>query len=206
VAGAARLLVHLIGAVHRQPERVGYRAMGLVTAPVIAPIALVSRRSRRAALIVSLVVILLSGVNTWLAYQLLLARADGPVVAVPTPTNHLQRRRVLSVDHMIDRDRGAAGPIRVIRPMVVPTRYLVIGSLLAGFLAILPGLLTFVVSNLMAGGFEPVLGPAFVAYDLGFVVILALLGVRAFYHPGLTTYAISPDRIEFEEGLINRRR
>jgi hypothetical protein len=67
------LLVHAIRAVHQQPERVGYLAMGLVTASIVAPIALVSRRSRRAAMIVSLAVLVLSGVNSWLAYQLFLA-------------------------------------------------------------------------------------------------------------------------------------
>lgn len=90
--------------------------------------------------------------------------------------------------------------------MVVPAQFPVFGSLVAGFLAIFPGFLTFVISNMIAGRFEPVLGPAFVAYGLGFIVILALVGLRAFYQPGVTTYAIYPDRIEVEVGLLNRRR
>ena len=64
------LLVHAIPAVHRQPDWLSYLAMGGVTALIIAPIALASRRSRRAALIASGVVLVLSGANAWIAYQL----------------------------------------------------------------------------------------------------------------------------------------
>jgi hypothetical protein len=67
------LLVHAIPAVHRQPDRVGDLAMGLVTLIIIVPIALLSRRSLRAALVVSLLVVLLSGANAWMAYQLFMA-------------------------------------------------------------------------------------------------------------------------------------
>ena len=67
------LLVHSIQAVHRQPDGLGYLAMGGVTALIIAPIILSSRRSRRAALVASVVVVLLSGANAWIAYQLFLA-------------------------------------------------------------------------------------------------------------------------------------
>src|SRR5690606_23540638 len=35
---------------------------------------------------------------------------------------------------------------------------------------------------------------------------LALVGLKVFYEPGLTSYSVFPDRIEFEEGLLNRRR
>ena len=90
--------------------------------------------------------------------------------------------------------------------MVVPAQFLVFGPIVAGFLAIFPGFFTFVVSNMIAMSFEPRLGPGLVAYALAFVVILGLVGLRAFYQPGLTTYAIYPDRIEFEEGLLNRQR
>ena len=53
---------------------------------------------------------------------------------------------------------------------------------------------------------RPEARPGFVNYGLAFAVILGLIGLRAFYEPGLTTYAIYPDRIEFEEGLLNRQR
>jgi uncharacterized membrane protein YdbT with pleckstrin-like domain len=90
--------------------------------------------------------------------------------------------------------------------MVVPAQFLVVGPIAAGFLAIFPGFFTFVISNMIAMSFEPRFGPGLAAYGLSFAVILGLIGLRAFYEPGLTTYAIYPDRIEFEEGLLNRQR
>lgn len=97
-------------------------------------------------------------------------------------------------------------PIRVIWPVVVPAQFFVFGPILAGVLAILPGFVTFAVSNMLAMRFEPVVGPALVVYALAFVALLALVGMRAFYQPGLTSYSIYADRIEFEEGLLNRQR
>ena len=67
------LLVPAIQAAHRQPDRVGNLAVGAVTALIIAPIVLLCRRSWRAALIVTVVVVLLSGANAWFAYRLFLA-------------------------------------------------------------------------------------------------------------------------------------
>jgi uncharacterized membrane protein YdbT with pleckstrin-like domain len=101
---------------------------------------------------------------------------------------------------------SAGEPIRVIRPVVVPAQFFIWGPIVAGFLALFPGFFTFVISNMIAGGFEPIIGPGLLVYGLAFIVILALLGLRVFYEPGLTTYAIYPDRIELEEGLLNRRR
>jgi uncharacterized membrane protein YdbT with pleckstrin-like domain len=111
----------------------------------------------------------------------------------------------------------ASEPIRVVRPVVVPAQFLVVGPLVAGFLALFPGFFTLVLSNIiasftlvlgdrMAGRFEPVLGPALVVFALAFVAILALFGLKVFCEPGRTSYAIYPDRIEFEEGLLNRQR
>ena len=97
-------------------------------------------------------------------------------------------------------------PIRLIRPMVIPAQFLVGGPIAAGFLAIFPGFFTFVISNMIAMSFEPRLGPGLVVYGMAFVVILGLIGLKAFYEPGLTTYVIYPDRIEFEEGLLNRQK
>lgn len=111
-----------------------------------------------------------------------------------------------SVDQAPEGGPRDSDAIRVIRPVVVPAQFLVFGPILAGFLAIFPGFFTFVLSNMLAGRFEPVLGPGLVAYTLAFAMILVLLGLRAFYQPGLTTYSIYPDRIEFEEGLLNRQR
>jgi uncharacterized membrane protein YdbT with pleckstrin-like domain len=78
--------------------------------------------------------------------------------------------------------------------------------MVAGFLALFPGLITFVISNMLAMQVPPAFGPGLSALGLAFAVILGLIALRVFYEPGLTSYAIYPDRIEFEEGLLNRRR
>ncbi len=108
----------------------------------------------------------------------------------------------------------ASEPIRVIRPVVVPAQFLVWGPLAAGFLAIFPGFFTFVISNMfamwsrdmLAMRFEPVVGPGLAVFGLAFAAILSLIGLKVFYEPGRTSYAIYPERIEFEEGLLNRQR
>lgn len=110
------------------------------------------------------------------------------------------------MDQALEGEPRDSDAIRVIRPVVVPAQFFVFGPILAGFLAIFPGFFTFVVSNMLAGQFQPFLGPALVAYAFAFVMILALLGLRAYYQPGLTSYSIYPNRIEFEEGLLNRQR
>jgi uncharacterized membrane protein YdbT with pleckstrin-like domain len=99
-----------------------------------------------------------------------------------------------------------ADAIRVIRPVVVPAQFFVFGPILAGFVAIFPGFFTFIVSNALAEQFDPVFGPALVAYGLAFAIVWALFGLRAYQQPSLTTYSIYPDRIEFTEGLLNRQR
>src|SRR5581483_11245973 len=110
------------------------------------------------------------------------------------------------VDHDSRSASRTTGPIRVIRPVVVPAQFLVFGPIIAGFLALFPGFFTLVISNMIAMRFEPIIGPALVAFALTVVAILALFALKVFYEPGLTSYAIYPDRIEFEEGLLNRQR
>lgn len=90
--------------------------------------------------------------------------------------------------------------------MVVPAQFFVWGPIVAGFMAIFPGFFTFVISNMIAMRFEPVVGPGLTVFTLAFGGILALIGLKTFYEPGQTSYAIYRDRIEFEEGLINRQR
>jgi uncharacterized membrane protein YdbT with pleckstrin-like domain len=111
----------------------------------------------------------------------------------------------------------APEPIRVIRPVVVPAQFFVWGPIVATLVALFPGFFTFVLSNIiagfslvlgdrMAGRFVPVFSPALVVFALAFVIVLALLGLKVFSEPGRTSYAIYRDRIEFEEGLLNRQR
>ena len=100
----------------------------------------------------------------------------------------------------------ASEPIRVIRPVVVPAQFLVAGPLIAAFPAFVIGFFTFVISNMLAMSFQPTFGPARFVVGLAFVVVLGLVVLRVFHGPTLTSYAIYPDRIEFEEGVLNRQR
>jgi uncharacterized membrane protein YdbT with pleckstrin-like domain len=88
----------------------------------------------------------------------------------------------------------------------VPAQFFVWGPIVAGFLALFPGVFTLVISNMLAMQIPPVFGPGLIAFALAFVVILGWIGLRVFYEPGLRAYVIYPDRIEFEEGLLNRQR
>jgi membrane protein YdbS with pleckstrin-like domain len=106
-------------------------------------------------------------------------------------------------------------PIREIKPVVVPAQYFVWGPLMAGFISIFPGFFTFIISNIIGMGagdpFEridrgPVVVYGVVVFILSFVACMALLWVKFFQEPGRTTYAIFPDRVEYDEGLWNRHR
>jgi uncharacterized protein YbaR (Trm112 family) len=97
-------------------------------------------------------------------------------------------------------------PIRVVRPVVVPAQFFVCGPIVAACLALLPGFIAFVISNVPARTFQPIFGPCLVAFGLAFAIILGWIVLRVFYEPGLTSYAIYADRIEFEEGLWSHRR
>jgi Bacterial PH domain len=52
----------------------------------------------------------------------------------------------------------------------------------------------------------PSLGIGIVIYLIAFALVMALSGWRVFSCPGVTTYRIYRDRIESEEGLVNRQR
>jgi uncharacterized membrane protein YdbT with pleckstrin-like domain len=90
--------------------------------------------------------------------------------------------------------------------VVVPAQFIIGAPLAAGFLALFPGLFTVVLKSMLTMSFQPMFGPGLVVFALAFAVILGWLGLKALYEPGLTSYAIYPDRIEFEEGLLNQRR
>ncbi len=102
--------------------------------------------------------------------------------------------------------REAEAPIRIVRPVVVPAQFLVQGPFVSAFVGLFLGFATFVTSNMIAGGHDPIVGPGLVVFSLAFVVTLALFGLKVFSEPGLTSYAIYPNQIEFEEGLLNRQR
>jgi hypothetical protein len=90
--------------------------------------------------------------------------------------------------------------------VVVPAQFFVCGPIVAACLALPPGFIAFVISNLLARTFQPIFGPCLVAFGLAFAIILGWIALGVFYEPGLTSYAIYADRIESEEGLLNHRR
>ena len=102
-------------------------------------------------------------------------------------------------------------PIREIKPVVVPAQYFVWGPLIAGFISLFPGFFTFVISQMVGDPFERLgRGPdptyGLVVFGLSFVVCMGLLWVKCFKEPERTTYSIFPDRVEYDEGLLNRHR
>lgn len=64
------LLVHAIPGVHQGPDWQGWILMGAATMMIVVPVVLLARGSRQAAVMAALVVGVLSGMNSWLAYQL----------------------------------------------------------------------------------------------------------------------------------------
>lgn len=105
-------------------------------------------------------------------------------------------------------------PVREVRPVVVPAQYFVVAPLLAAFLSVFPGMVVLAISNII-GAFAdpfgaahagPILGYGLAAYVVSFVAVMGLLYVKMFQEPGRTTYSIYRDRVEFDEGLLNRQR
>src|SRR3954451_5059737 len=66
------ILVHANQTIHLLPDWIGYLIMAAVTAGIFASITILAVRSRRSAIIVSVIVGLLSSANSWIAYQLFL--------------------------------------------------------------------------------------------------------------------------------------
>ena len=102
-------------------------------------------------------------------------------------------------------------PLREIKPVVVPAQFFVLGPLVAGFVAIFPAMFVFVVGGMFGDPFErlgrgPDTGAAFTTYFLVFTIVLGLVGLKCYQQPKLTTYTVFADRVEYDEGFINRHR
>jgi uncharacterized membrane protein YdbT with pleckstrin-like domain len=102
-------------------------------------------------------------------------------------------------------------PIREIKPVVVPAQFFVFGPLIAGFLSIFPGVFTFIISQMIGDPFERMRqGPdptyGLIVFGLSFVVCMWLAWLKCFKEPERTKYSIFPDRVEYDEGLLNRQR
>ena len=66
------ILVHLIQAIHLLPDWMGFLIMGAVTCGIVALSTVLAARSKRSAIIVSVIVGLLSCANSWISYRLFL--------------------------------------------------------------------------------------------------------------------------------------
>ncbi len=66
------ILVHAVQAIHLLPDWVGFLIMGAVTCGIVALSTVLAARSKRSAIIVSIMVGLLSCANSWISYRLFL--------------------------------------------------------------------------------------------------------------------------------------
>ncbi len=102
-------------------------------------------------------------------------------------------------------DHKKEEPIREVQPVVVPMQYLVFAPLAAGFISLFPGGFAFVISNMIAQSFDPVIVYGLVAYGISFAIVMYLLYLKAFKEPGKTRYRIFENRLEYYEGFLNRQ-
>jgi hypothetical protein len=66
------ILIHLIQAIHLLPDWSGVMIMGAVTCGIVAVSTILAARSKRSAIIMSIIVALLSRANSWISYRLFL--------------------------------------------------------------------------------------------------------------------------------------
>ena len=66
------ILIHLIQAIHLLPDWIGFLIMGAVTCGIVLLSTVLAARSKRSAIIVSVIIGLLSCANSWITYKLFL--------------------------------------------------------------------------------------------------------------------------------------
>src|SRR5262249_53010590 len=92
-----------------------------------------------------------------------------------------------------------------VQPVVVPGQLYTWGTLISGFIAwfsaFFAGLITMAITNNSGVSFTFGL----LVFLAVVVAVMALIGWKVYSGPGVTTYRIYRDRIEVEEGLVNRR-
>lgn len=96
-------------------------------------------------------------------------------------------------------------PLRTVQPVVVPAQLYTWGTLFSGFIAIFPAFFVGTFTMAITNKSGPTLAFGFLVYLIVFVVIMALIGWKVYSGPGVTAYRIYRDRIEVEEGLVNRQ-
>ena len=98
-----------------------------------------------------------------------------------------------------------AKPLYVYQQQVVPAQFVALAPLISGFISIFPAGFTFILSNMMFGGFDPIVWPAFLAYLISFGVVMYLCYLAFFKEPPKMTYRIFSDRLEFTDGFLNKQ-
>ena len=96
-------------------------------------------------------------------------------------------------------------PIQEIQPVVVPAQYYVFGPLISAFFSVFPGMFAFVISNMIARSFDPVIHVGLIVYIISFVVAMCLLYLKCFKEPEKTVYRIFESKLEYYEGFLNRQ-
>jgi hypothetical protein len=96
-------------------------------------------------------------------------------------------------------------PLLTIQPIVVPAQFFSCGTIASGFLAVFPAFFAGLIAGAISDRSEPIIGVGLLAYVIFFALFLSLMGWRAYSGPGVTIYRIYRDRIESEEGLVNRK-
>ena len=103
--------------------------------------------------------------------------------------------------------------IKSISPIPVPAQLFLAGPPIAFFVSLFPAMFTFVISNMIAGisgGLSHHSGPVvvygLVVFCLAFVMTMAWLAAKCFLEPEKTEYRIFNDRVEYEEGLLNKQK
>src|SRR4051812_43508139 len=96
-------------------------------------------------------------------------------------------------------------PLRTVQPVVVPGQLYTWGTFISGFFALFPAVFAGLITMAITDSPGPSLVFGLLVYLIVLVVIMALIGWKVYSGPGVTTYRIYRDRIEVEEGLVNRR-
>ena len=96
-------------------------------------------------------------------------------------------------------------PIQEIQPVIVPAQYYIFGPLASAFISIFPGMFAFIISNMIARSFDPIIRFGLIFYVLSFVAAMFLLYLKCFVEPKKTAYRIFQNRLEYYEGFLNRQ-
>ena len=59
---------------------------------------------------------------------------------------------------------------------------------------------------MIAQSFDPVVRYGLIVYLISFAVVMYLLYLKCFLEPGKTTYRIFENKLEYDEGFLNRRK